>query len=165
MSRPDSMAALLIEAIRARIESLPAARAADGDLLRGLEGLVVLDVRVSPALTGESIEPGRMRDVLVQELGAAQIPLPKPRDGSVLGGLVASLNGLEATDGSWAVYVTLELKQRARLCRDPSAVFDATTWLADAAAVSVPADLDRTCRRLFAEVVGRLAAALRQAGS
>lgn len=163
MSRPASMASLLMEAIRARVDSTSALHPAYGHLLRGLDGVALLEVHVSPALEAAGIQPANLRDALAQQLALARIPTPAPHDGVVLGGLQAAVKGLEAGDGTWALCVALELRQRARLSRDATTAFDATTWCRDAPAVCGSQALESTCMRLVAELTKQLAAALQEA--
>jgi hypothetical protein len=163
MTRPASLASLLMEAIRARVDSTSALQPVDGQLLRGLEGIAVVDVHVGPALQARGIAASRLRDRLREQLALAQIPTPRPSDGAVLGGLQVIVKGIEAGDGTWALCVALEVRQRARLSRDVTSSFDATTWVAELVATCSEDDLQGTCLHLVAGLTEQLAAALRGA--
>jgi len=78
-------------------------------------------------------------------------------------GIVASVDGLQPGDGSWALCVLLELKQRARLSRDPGRAFDATTWSGKLPAVSTTAELKGTCCELFRHLANELGGILQAA--
>ena len=155
------MTALLIEAIQARVESLAGANASSGRLLQGLAGVMVVDVRVSPLVATQGLSAADLRALLARELLGAGIPMPAPRNGHALGGLVASVDGLQAGDGTWAVCVLLELQQRARLSRDSGAAFDATTWSGKLPALSSSSELESCCRNLFRQLTLELATVLR----
>ena len=160
MTRPASMASLLMEAISARVEVNAALGPSNGHLLDGLDGVALLDVHVSPNLEAGGILPARVRQHLLEQLRVARIPTPTPQAGVVLAGLHAAVKGLEAGDGTWAVCVAVELRQRVRLARDAHLVFDATTWLREAPAACRDADLEPTCERLVDMLVDQLASAI-----
>jgi hypothetical protein len=163
MTRPASMAILLMEAIRARMDSVSAIQPLNGRLLRGLEGVVVLGVEVAPSLQARGIESSKLRDRLYQQLALGQISTPAPGNGVALGGLQVLVKGIEAGDGAWALCVALELRQRAQLSRDAASSFDATTWVAELAAPCSGDELEGTSLHLIAELTEQLAAALREA--
>ena len=163
MTRPASMASLLMEAISARVGVNAALPASNGHLLDGLDGVALLDVQVSPNLEGRGILSATLREHLAEQLRVARIPTPAPRVGVVLAGLHAAVKALETGDGTWVVCVALELRQRVRLARDSNLVFDATTWVREAPAACPGADITPTCARLIEMLVDQLASTMQGA--
>lgn len=162
MTRPASMASLLMEAISARVGATAALHPSNGQLLQGLDGVAILDVHVSPTLEKHGIQPAKIWHQLAEQLRGAHIRVPTPQEGLVLGGLQVAVKGLEAGDGTWAVCVALALRQRARLSRDAALVFDATTWTREAPAACSSDDLEPTCMGLVGILVDQLASALQE---
>jgi len=134
MARPESMAALLIQLIGARVSATAASPAHQGRLLEGLNGVLVLGSTLSPELAEVGLTPSILRDTLLSALHGASVPVLEPREGLVLGAVSLSLAGVQVAGNQWAICGILELKQRASLCREPSVSFDAATWTGTATA-------------------------------
>jgi hypothetical protein len=163
VSRPDSMAAFLIEAVGARVAS-SASPSPTTRLLAGLDGIAIVDVQVDSELRGAGLNASFLRAVLLTRLEEAAVPMPKPTDGVVLGAVALALHSLRAPTGEWAVCAALELRQRARLPRDPSIVFEATTWSAKAPALCRAEAIRDTCTLLVQRVATELQTAWRCQG-
>jgi len=162
--RPESLATLLIEAIHARMDAEKASRSGEDRLLRGLDGVAVADVLMDAGLRDRGVSGHGLRIRLADALDRGHVSRPPPQDGVVLGALVASVRGVEA-NGRWAVCVGLELKQRARLLREPGVVWDATTWAREAAAVTDGGGIEDACGGLLERLASELAADLRAAAT
>jgi hypothetical protein len=160
MTRPESMAALLIELIGARVDATAHTRPTGERLLDGLDGVFILDAGLSVDLASE-VSSATLRNALLKGLESAGVSVLAPQEGLVLGAVRLSLAGVRAPGGNWAVCAVLDVRQRARLLREPGPSFDAVTWSSEATCISTADALERDCCSLVQRVATDLGNAFR----